>query len=549
MIGQTNIEKMTAWSKQRVERFALTLFATSILLSAIAYPIWLGSSVNDKDKAFTGVVGLYADESFYYLALGPAEMTDNQRLFGEDKFMRSDKAMFINPIGNFIALLSHVTRWDNTTSFFVYRIIAAILLMVSFLRLSRAFLSQKKFQLFALLIFAFGTGLDTCVPGLNACSWSVTAPELNTFIACIGEYYIPTATALFLFYIERLLSLMNAPCPQRRNLLLTGLLLFLLGAVYVYSMLIALLITASLLIYKQKKQPAKGHSYWKIVGWLIPFSLIVIVYYAWVYFNLSNAGQDEGWVVGPSLMETLLTNFWVAIPALFLVVFSTNNNREDKDWKPLAIWVATTLLITRIPPPYLPFQVQAHVGLYAPLCLMAATGLQKWYNNKRLSQFTKPIVLSLSMLLLFFSALPNWNFYDKMLTRVEQMNYPEFADKDELEAFSWIRDNLPQTATFAVVPERARMLAGTTGCRVFYRNTPFHELSETTEVLANWSKAIEKNDTNCPSSLTQHAISHVFAEKKFRVSYLDSLGIKNIPCSKSIYSSGEVTIWELTKQP
>ncbi len=530
-----------------IEGLILLLCAVLVLLCAIAFPMWKGSDSISADKAFTGVVGLYADESFYYLALGPAEMSDEQRMFGEDKFLRADKAMFINPIGNGIALLSDITKWSDTTSFFLYRMLAAILLAVSFFKLSGLFLAGLPFRILALCLFLFGAGWDGCVNILESCSWTLWAPEMNPFISCVGEYYIPTATALLLFYMERVIRVASTATPQRKDLLTLGVLLFLLGVVYIYSMLIAICITASILIHKWLTERVTTSAVIGTVVWAGLFSLPVIVYYTWMYTNLNSAAQDDGWVMGPTLIETLLTNFWVAVPAMIVVGINLVSNRRKDDWATLAVWVFTVLLITRIPPPYLPFQVQAHVGLSAPLAIITAIGTQQLFGQSGTNRSIKILALSISGLLLFFAVQPNLKFYSQMLNRIEQMEYPEFAHKDELKALEWIRENLPQSATFAVVEEKARMLAGLTGCRVYYKNTRFDEYSETKRVLEAWSSTMGKGTTDCPSVLVKEKVSFVFVDPMFRSKYLEPAGILDIPCSKRIYSSGEVSVWQLNE--
>jgi len=518
---------------------------TILLITAIVFPMWVGHNVNDQEKVFSGVVGLYPGDSFYYLALGPAEMADGQRLMGEDKFMRADKAMFINPIGNCIALISDLTKWDNTTSFFLYRLFAAMLLVISFVRLSSIFLSGVIFRLLALSLFVFGGGWDVCIDSLGACSWSLTAPEMNPFIACIGEYYIPTATALLLFYLARLLRLLRAKTPLRKDLFLSGTLLYLLGIVYIYAMLIAISLTASLLLYDRLKKEHTTTGTVKIIVWNALFSLPVITYYTWLYTNLNSAAQDDGWVIGPSLVETLLTNFWVAVPAILLVVFGLIKNDKRDDWMALAVWVVTVLVITRIPPPYLPFQVQAHVGLSAPLCIMTAVGLQRLYSSGRINRFNKPLALSISALVLFLSMQANWKFYSQMLNRIEQMEYPEFVNKDELESFTWIRENLPQSSTFAVVEERARMLAGTTGCRVFYKSASLGVPTEEKRVLAKWADSLSLMDETCPCELIDYGITHLFIEASFKERYLSGFLTNEVPCAKQIHATYGTSIWEL----
>lgn len=540
------MKKAFSYCVQTINRFKLTVCLTLVLLAAITFPMWLGHSVKNQDNVFSGVVGLYPGDSFYYLALGPAEMADEQKVMGEDKFMRADKAMFINPIGNCIAVISDLTDWDNTTSFFFYRLFAAVLLVISFVRLSSVFLSLVVFRFLALFLFIFGGGWDGCIDSLGACSWSSTAPEMNPFIALIGEYYIPTAIAFLLFYLERLLRLVKMNAPQSKELFVLGTLLFVLGAMYIYSMLVAISITASLLLYNWIQKGGFTTGTIKIAASTTLFSLPVIVYYAWLYTNLNSAAQDEGWVIGPNLIETLLTNFWVAIPAILLIVLNLIKNGKKNDWMTLIVWVTIVLVITRIPPPYLPFQVQAHVGLSAPLCIMTAIGMQELYSSGWFDGRKRILAISISAAFMFLSVQPNWKFYSEMLNRIEQMEYPEFADKDDVNALTWIRENLPQSTTFAVAEEKARMLAGITGCRVFYKGASFGVPTEEKRVLKRWGDSLSRLDTKCPCELTKHGITHLFIEARFTEQYLPSSLMKEIPCAKQIYAIQEVSIWELS---
>jgi hypothetical protein len=174
-----------------------------------------------------------------------------------------------------------------------------------------------------------------------------------------------------------------------------------------------------------------------------------------------------------------------------------------------------------------------------------AVGLQRLYSSGRVSRLSKPLALSISALLLFFSIQTNWNFYTQMLNRIEQMEYSEFVDKDELESFTWIRENLSQSTTFVVLDERARMLAGTTGCRVFYKNAPLSVPTEEKRVLRKWANSLSSMDTKCPCELTEYGITRLFIEARFRERYLSGSLMNKVPCAKQIYATHGVSIWKL----
>ena len=56
-----------------------------------------------------------------------------------------------------------------------------------------------------------------------------------------------------------------------------------------------------------------------------------------------------------------------------------------------------------------------------------------------------------------------------------------------------------------------------------------------------------KGTTDCPGVLVKEKVSFVFVDPMFRSKYLEPAGILDIPCSKRIYSSGEVSVWQLNE--
>lgn len=524
--------------------FILTSLGVLILL--VTYPVWLGSSLSNEEMAFTGAVGLYPDETFYYMALGPAEMSDAQRLFGEDKFIRADGNLFINPIGNFIAFVADLFSLSSTNAFLLFRLIAAALLALSFFKLSTLFIESTTARLFGLVFFLFGSGYDGCIDGLG-CSWSLTAPEMNMFVSMVGEYYIPLANAIYIFYMAFLIQLLRS--TNRSICLVLAGLMFLLGVVYIYGLLVAMLITFFLIGFQIKqsgiRSPVSG-----LLSALIG-AAPVIAYYAWLFiFHMDDAARNDGWVAGPRITETFLTYVWVFIPASVFVLWSLFTNRlKNNGFAPLIIWSIVGFLLTLIPPPFLPFQVQAHIGISAPLVIMATKLMidNKRFQNTYLS-FSTLSIRAVTVSLLVLSILPNIKFYDQTLNRLQQMTYPEFVEKDAMNVMQWATQNIPQESVVVVQEDRARMFAGLVGSRVFFRNPMPGEKTAESEAIISWAQ--QADGQSCMNELltTRRSATHVFVTPDFPGDMTLRRKIDDA-CLKTLYQSGGFGLFELRKQP
>lgn len=516
------------------------------LMVAISYPIWLGNNLSNETSVFTGVVGLYADDTFYYLALGPAEMADEQKLLGEDKFIRTDGNLLINPIGNFIVFIAKLFNTSATNAFLLFRMIAAILLALSFFKLSTLFIESTTARLFGLVFFLFGSGYDGCVDGLG-CSWSLTAPEMNMFVSMVGEYYIPLANAIYIFYMAFLIQFLRT--TNRSVCLVLSGLMFLLGAVYIYGLLVAVFITFFLIGFQITQSGARPPA----LGMLSAFTgaAPVIAYYAWLFiFHMDDAARSDGWVAGPRITETFFTYVWVFIPALVFVLRSLFSARLKNDgFAPLIIWSVTGFLLTLIPPPFLPFQVQAHIGISAPLVIMTTKLMvdNKRFQNASLS-FSTLSIRAVTVILLVLSILPNLRFYDQTLNRLQQVDYPEFVEKDAMNVMEWAAQNIPQESVVVVQENRARMFAGLVGSRVFFRNPMPGEKTAESEAIVSW---VEQSDEHsCLNELltTRYMATHVFVTPDFPGDVTLQRKIDDA-CLKTLCQSGGFALFELRKQP
>ncbi len=500
----------------------------------------LGQSLTDGERVFTGAVGVYPDDSFYYMALGPAEMADGQKILGEDKFMRAEGDLFINPIGNLIAFLAYMLSISNTDAFLIFRMLAATLLLISFHCLTTLFIESPVARIFSVVLFLFGAGYHGCVNGMG-CSWTLSAPEMNMFVAMIGEYYIPLANALFILYMYSLIRFLRTGAKWLLQAM--GVLMLLSGAVYIYGMLASLLISFAVSVYhyfKDNRFDAIAAFLFSLIGSLPP-----ILYYSWLFlFHMDDAARNDGWVIGPSPSETFLTYIWVLVPAMFFpLALRLSGGAEWRRYAPLLIWVAVTLTLTLIPPPVMPFQVQAHIGLTAPLTIMASASLLGiGLSGLSSGRFKRFIPLICSFLVLALAAWPNVYFYRNVLARLHQQEFPEFVNRDAMNVMNWAEEHVPQESVVVVGDELARMFAGISGCRVFYRNPMPGQVTSESEAIKFWSDQLLMGLCSNELLHTRFKATHVFITPGFQEQSIKS-GISSLDCMDKIYQSGDFSLW------
>lgn len=527
-----------------VVELAILLAFAFILLLAIAYPMWLGHGLSNRNTVFTGAVGLYPNDAFYYLALGPAEMTDEQKLFGEDKFIRAKGDLFINPIGNLIAFIADALAISNVEAFLIFRLLAAVLLLLSFYTLTTLFLKTWLARILATALYLFGAGYSGCINSLG-CSWTLSAPEMNMFVAMIGEYYIPLANALFVGCAYVLIRFLQS--SQRFLIPVLALLAFLLAAVYIYGILVFLLLSAFLTAYHYWKNKSTDTIIVFITAVL--GALPIIVYYTWLFlFHMDDAARNEGWIQGPMLSETFLTYLWFLLPILLLLPFLYCQSRKTGWTKlvPLLIWLIFTIILTLIPPPFLPFQVQAHIGITAPMSVLLFMTLeQKLLFQGRLTT-KKFVAIAFSVLLLATAIWPNITFYKTILHNLYERSLPEFVEKDAFKVMKWVTKNVGQDAIVVTHDNRARMFAGITGCKVFYGNPMPGEQSIEFEAKRLWAQGLSENaNTNGLLRTKWGKATHVFMSPDLQTELaIDTPSSLDNSCHM-LYREGEFSFWEL----
>jgi len=520
-----------------MKHFPLLLILVTISLLVII-PIWKGYKIADENYVFSGVTGLYTQETFYYLALGPAQMVKG-KLLGQDKFGRApEKDLFLNPIGNIIAAFSNLFNINTRDAFTLFRLLAVIFLCLSFYLLSGIFIKDPFYRAFSLFLYITSAGVGSWWKWGGIYSWANTAPEMNIFISIIGEYYLPISNGLLILFIACCIRLFyfNMRGPYEY---LTGIILLILGAVYVYGMLIAVLISSviALICCFHKKISITGAIKYLLIFFL--FTTPVIIYYVWLFSILDLSARTEGWFLGPGLSEVVLTFFWTILPAFIFLFLKGKAVLKDISLL-LTGWAITIILLTRLHPPLIPFQIQAFIGLGAPLAILSTLLFQSVVTSWR-NKIYKTLVISSFILV---SCNTNFLFYKDLLDKINQKHFPEFISSGDWQSMQWINKNIPMQARFLVSPKKARVLTGLTACNVIYSIGPEGIVTSEMKIMKNIGSAAEmEQDSIIQTIMTNERVTHIFLDKDLTDEYFGKEGAdylkKEYP---TLYKSDAVTI-------
>ena len=485
------------------------------LVFLFLYPVYYGYSLETSDLVFSGLYSLYPDEMFYYFALGPVQ-AEQGFLFSEDLFGRAPEGhYFINIIGNLTVLLSGLTGLSIVKSFILLRVFALVIFFTGFERLTALLIQNRWIQLFTILLVFLSAGLGELSHAFSIFSWEGSAPEMNNFIAGLSEYYLPFAlaffTVTFYFYIRWLRS------GTTTQLMLSGLSLLSLGVFYIYSMLVALAVMGAHSLFLLWKEKTPRTFTLKSFLVLLLFSLPVIAFYIFIYMRIGEAGREEGWFAGPSILEFISTYFWFILP-LVISIFLLRKTKV-KEVQFLFVWLLVQFILTRIPHQILPFQIQSYVGISLPMALIVGVGLNQIFPDLK-KGIRGVVVIGVAAVYLLLASRTNILFYNDLLTSIEQRVYPIFISNEEMEFYSWIKENTPMDSKLYIHKSKARVLAGITARKVFYDVVATHEIGDAEKLLLSLNELVQ--NSLALEAFRDNGIDYFVVDEQAQVAYLNS---------------------------
>ena len=364
--------------------------------------------------------------------------------------------------------LGHLSRWTGISTIVVFhavRVIAAGVMFLLVYVLFQSTLTESGARRSALLLTLFGSGLGWLTVTLFDLQPSdLVIPESIPFLIAYGNAHFPLAAAALLGGILVMLLPQNRPGLRLTLAFLCG---TIIGAVLPFSALS--LFAASLtwylweaMCYLRKNGPSAlkqwafpnlipilglvaGAAPWLLYDFCV--SRIHPVISAWNLQNQTLSPPPLNYICGYGLILILaVIGVWRTKPA------------HTKEGRLLLSWLLTGVILLYIP---VPFQRRLSLGLFFPMAALAGLG---WHSLT--SKLSRSRLLTLILILLILPS--NLLVVSAGLLGVAQGEPAVIHYDDEITAYQWAAENLPQGSLILAAPTTGNRLPAFAPLRVLY---------------------------------------------------------------------------------
>ncbi len=385
-------------------------------------------------------------------------------------------------IYTFYPFLGHIAAWLGLSPLAIFHLARLItgfsLLLVAyrFIAWVTPHLPERRLA-FILLLTASGLGWLGVLAG--AFPIDLWVPEAFVPYSLYTNPHFPLTMALML-----LIFLALASPTQGWPILWAGLTALLLAVISPFAVLIVgavLTVHLAWLWRRQRRFP------WQPFGVMVGVGLGAAPVVLYQYRVMTTDPVLAGWLQqnvtpSPNVLDLFLGYGLVAllaIPGGWLIIRPGPNRPqsppESGEW--LVLWWALVTLVLL----YLPLDLQRRLitGLHIPLCLLAAIGLRRWLENRRVRprrarQITLAVVLVGALGTLFVWLIPL--LAARQAPEQAETSALLFIRDEEAAAFAWLRQNATMEQVVLASPRVGMFVPGQTGARVYYGH-PFETIA------------------------------------------------------------------------
>lgn len=522
-----------------------------VLALLLTLPTLYGYQQNTTENTFLGYTGLYPIEQHYYMSVGPSQTIKGHLLFS-DKYGRvPNKDIFINPIGNIIGSISFMFNISLPLAFNIFRVGASLFLVFAFSRLAEQFLNKKSIQLVAVFIYCFGAGFNYyfnafSFPRIDAIDDSI--PEVNAFIAMSGEYYLPLANALFILSLTYAYRIFH---KKEDKIWACGISLLLLGAIYIYGLVSAVVIILfwGLLNGFKNKEIIPAI---KIFIKLALFCSPIVAYYFWLIIQFPSI-DESGWYPPPSFGVTLCSFGFSIMFALLGILL------KGKDWNKneffLLLWISLTLCLIYLPQKLLAIQIQLFIGIGAPLAILFASSLEAIQStiirgSKLGATSALRIITAITTTaIVIISCATNINFYASQFSALRAHKFPLYMDSPLYKSIDWISHHISENKTIIVSRKLGFILSSVTACNVYCgvgSDTEITNEQKNTDTLLVYIR--DKKQNQIQRKLKEINADYLFLDKSLAKDEFETMRLKLSTNYKQVFENQAASLFYV-KEP
>ena len=365
-------------------------------------------------------------------------------------------------------LLGNLSRWTGLSTIVVFHAVRGITAAAMFTLvyvLFQATLPERGARRSALLFTLFGSGLGwLTAPLFNLQPSDLMIPESIPFLIAYGNAHFPLAAAALLGGILVLLLLQDRPGLRLALALLCG---TIIGAVLPFSALS--LFAAGFTWYlwearlNYRKNGSSGLKQWALHNLTPILGLVAgaapwLLYDFWVSRNHSviSAWNLQNQTLSPPPLNYLLGYGLLLI--LAVVGIWRTKPAQTKEGRLLLSWLLTGAVLLYVP---LPFQRRLSLGLFFPMAAFAGLG---WHSLT--AKLSRSRLLTVMLILLVLPS--NLLVMSAGLLGVIRGEPAVIHYEDELTAYRWAAENLPQGSLILAAPTTGNRIPAFAPLRVLY---------------------------------------------------------------------------------
>jgi hypothetical protein len=511
----------------------------SAALTLCLIPMFIANSTAPSGTVFTGFL-LNPLDGFSYLSK-IKQGADGSWLFSLPYAAEPGPGTFLYVYHLF---LGHLSRWTGISTIVVFhavRVIAAGLMFLLVFVLFQVALPERGPRRSALLLTLFGSGLGwLAAPLCNLQTSDLVIPESIPFLIAFGNAHFPLAAAALLGGILLLLLMQDRPVLRLALSLLCG---TIIGAVLPFSALSLFAVGFTWNVWEAilhyRTNGANAFKQWALPN-LTPILGLVVGAAPWLLYDfwvsrahpVVSAWNLQNQTLSPLPLSYILGYGLILILAV-VGIWRTKPTRT-KEGRLLLSWLFTGVILLYIP---VPFQRRLSLGLFFPMAALAGLG---WHTlTSKLSRS------HLQTAILILLVLPsNLLVVSAGLLGVSQGNPAVIHYGDELTAYQWAAENLPQGSLILAAPETGNRIPAFASLRVLYGH-PF----ETPDADAQKLKVEELFQTGATASSGKQTLFNEGVEYVFYGPREQEIGNPAwLPDLELIGEFGQVRLYKVNSQ-
>ncbi len=427
--------------------------------------------------------------------------------------------------------LGHLSRLFGGSLIFIFhmaRILGALLLSLVLYQFIRRIFAEPDTRLLAFGLILFGSGLGWIATAFGLFTSDFWVSEAYPFLASFANAHFPIGLAIQVWLLTPFVK-NDAFTRWRALTTLVG--AAILSVVYPFGWVVVAAVSmvwvAWLTLNGQSSRQEIRRLAWVIVGgspYLLHSLWAINSHPVLAQWNAQNQTP------APNFVDFILSFSPAILFAIWGTILYLQNSMKNKSHLVgfIVLWMLVGILIVFVP---LNLQRRLMSGLYIPIAVLAVYTLQQMFSAS-IKRLLLPVLVILSLptnLLVLMGTVNAARTHDASI----------YVYRDELNAFSWLDENVPLHSLIMASPDSGLLIPAYTSERVLYGH-PFETVDAALmfeEVSSFYSGKMD--DAEAEHVIATAGVHYVFYGPREKI-----LGpLPSLDQWRIVFDQGQIQIW------